>query len=474
MKRVTSPLKDKITSSMLIQGICFTLCFFAFQITEFTVNDRASAMLGADSVIYVYSVGILFTAIGFLSFALIRKVFHSENARKTSLCVVGAVAVVSAVAVIISKNDIMFLFSSMLALLSLGSISGCVYYNCAMTFSGKRYTGRVIGVGMGVAVLLQFLVQNFMLTSAAYIVSVTASVGVLVYFVIKPPKDWMFENPLPYSSDNKTNRKAAWVLIAAVVLMSFICALLDGVVMPAHAQEKTSVSDYVRLFYAVSLIGAGFIADIKERRLLPLFTVCFMFLSTVSSAFFGNAVTYWVGTAFIYIFSGFYVIFLTVLFLDFAPKSKSPALWAGMGRTMRSITIGVATIPASICYKSFGNISLVVGSCVLSVIALLILIRSISAAFVQPQKAEAPREPQSVSVSKDEMIKLYSQTYGLTPRETEVLERLLKNDDSLQEIADKLIISRRVLQRYITDIYEKTSTKTRIGLFQNFHSFCVR
>ena len=267
MKRFTSPLKDKFTSSMLIQGICFTLCFFAFQLTEFTVNDRAAALLGADSIIYVYSAGILFTALGFLSFALIRKVFHSENARKVSLCIVGAIAVVSAIAVLISNNRTMFLSSSALALLSLGSIGGCVYYNCAMTFAGKRYTGRVIGIGMGAAVLLQFAVQNLVVTSTAYIVSVTASVAVLVYFVIKPPKDWMFENPLPYSADNKTDRKAALVLIAAVVLMSFICALLDGVVMPAHAQGKTSVSDYVRLFYAASLIGAGFIADLKERKL---------------------------------------------------------------------------------------------------------------------------------------------------------------------------------------------------------------
>ena len=46
------------------------------------------------------------------------------------------------------------------ALLLTGHIGGCVYYNTAMYFAGSRYTGRVIGVGMGAAILLQFVVQE--------------------------------------------------------------------------------------------------------------------------------------------------------------------------------------------------------------------------------------------------------------------------------------------------------------------------
>ena len=33
--------RRKITKSALIQGICFALCFFTFQLAEFTVNDKA-------------------------------------------------------------------------------------------------------------------------------------------------------------------------------------------------------------------------------------------------------------------------------------------------------------------------------------------------------------------------------------------------------------------------------------------------
>ena len=52
-----------------------------------------------------------------------------------------------------------------------------------------------------------------------------------------------------------------------------------------------------------------------------------------------------------------------------------------------------------------------------------------------------------------------------------MLERLLTTDDDLQEIADSLYISRRMVQRYVSSIYEKTETKTRIGLFRNYMDF---
>ena len=70
-----------------------------------------------------------------------------------------------------------------------------------------------------------------------------------------------------------------------------------------------------------------------------------------------------------------------------------------------------------------------------------------------------------------EKLALYAQSRALTPRETEVLERLLTTEEDLQGIADSMYISRRMVQRYVSSIYEKTETKTRLGLFQSYISF---
>ena len=74
-------------------------------------------------------------------------------------------------------------------------------------------------------------------------------------------------------------------------------------------------------------------------------------------------------------------------------------------------------------------------------------------------------------ISPQERLRLYARCCSLTPRETEVLEKLLLTEEGVQEIADGLFISRRVLQRYISSIYEKTGTKSRIGLFQNYTKY---
>ena len=376
--------RRKITKSALIQGICFALCFFAFQLAEFTVNDKAVGLIGTSAVNTVYSIGIACTAVGFLSFSLVRKLFQKDSVRRVLICLVGAFSIFFTVQLLFVKTQFLFLSSSFLLLLTLGHISGCVYYNSAMLFDGKEYTGRIIGVGMGCAVVMQYVVQNLFVTDAAFLLSMVFSVAVLLYIIIKPSHDWILENPLPYSSENKTDYKTATILVSSVIIMSLIIGLIDGVVVSKHAQGELSVSSNARLFYAASLIAAGFISDINNRKYFALSTVCTMFFSTISTAFMANSATFFMGTAAMYIYSGFYVMFLTLSFIDFAPKTKAPTLWAGMGRICRSFVISVLSVPVLHFFEAFGNVALVVGSCVLCIFVLLILLRDIiSAMYVE-------------------------------------------------------------------------------------------
>lgn len=48
---------------------------------------------------------------------------------------------------------------------------------------------------------------------------------------------------------------------------------------------------------------------------------------------------------------------------------------------------------------------------------------------------------------------------------------LLSSDDSVQEIADALFISRAALYRHIGSLNEKTETKSRIGLIQFYYGW---
>lgn len=462
--------RQKLTSSELLCGLCFALCFFAFMLTEAFINERCAVILGSSAVNLVYTFGLVCTGLGFFSFSLLCRLCKKEKSRKTAQIIIGVLCLGAAMVLLFANQPALFLTSSSAALLLTGHISGCVYYNTAMYFATSRYTGRLIGTGMGAAILLQFVVQNLMPQSVAFIISIVFSVAFVMYFIIKAPKDWILENPLPYSSDAKKDFKKALLLIVAVVLMSLVAGMIDSVLTAFNAEKSYDIYGGVRLFYALGLILAGFLADIKERKYLPLSTVCTILLSSVCMFFLSDEVSYFAGTALMYLYSGFYVIFFTVMFLDFAPKSSRPELWAGMGRIVRSFTVAATVLPAFNIYGAVGNTVLAVVSCLLSILILLVLLPYLSNAAVSLKPTEKLTS-ESPTLSPQERLKLYARRCSLTPRETEVLEKLLTTEDGVQEIADSLYISRRMLQRHIASIYEKTETKTRLGLFQSYMNF---
>ena len=254
-------------------------------------------------------------------------------------------------------------------------------------------------------------------------------------------------------------------------LCRWLSGFIDGIVVAKHAEGSLSVSSYARLFYAFSLPAAGFTADFKNRKYLSIATVCTLFISTISTALISDANTFFWGTELMYTYSGFYVVFFTVSFIDLAPRTKSPELWAGMGRIIRSITAALTAIPVVVLFEQFGSVVLIAGSCIFSVMTLLVLFKNISVSLFSQQASAEKASEENEPLSQEQIMKNYSEHYGFTPRETEVFEKLITTEDGVQEIADSLYVSRRVLQRYIAAIYEKTNTKSRIGLFQSFSKF---
>lgn len=446
-----------LTREQWFQAVCFALCFLAFMLAEAAVNIRTAALFGPQQVNFVYAAGLVCTGLGFLSFSLLRKLVRGEQGRKYAVFLAGALCVVSAILFLTTDRAALFCLCAALCLLSCGHIGGCVYYNHAMTFQCSRYTGRVTGAGMALAVLLQFLIQRVIPLEIIFLSSIVVSILLVVFLVSKAPQDWVLADPLPFSSENTTQQHTARILLAAVVLMSLVAGLIDGVITAFDSAGQFDPYHGVRLFYALSLALAGWAADLRERRLLPLATACFILLSSVSTALLSTPAGYFAGVALMYGYSGFYVIFLTVLFCDFAPKTARPELWAGLGRVARCFTVAAVVPSMPWLYDAWGSTMLTVASCLLSVAVLLVLLPWITRGGQREQ-----------SLTPEEALERYCQSCRLTPRESEVLHKLLESDDSLQVIATDLGISTRMVQRYVTSIYEKTGAKSRTGLHQRY------
>lgn len=69
-------------------------------------------------------------------------------------------------------------------------------------------------------------------------------------------------------------------------------------------------------------------------------------------------------------------------------------------------------------------------------------------------------------LSEEDCQRHFIEKYFLTPREAEVFERMITTEEGIREMAEALYVSQRTFQRYITSIYEKTGTKSRMGLYQ--------
>ena len=453
-KRLFSPVAGVLAA--------FACQFLLFQLTEFLVNDRAAALLGVDMVNVVYSAGLFSTASGYLLFALLSRRIGSVAGRRLLLVCMGAAYLLSGICMARTMQPLTFVACALVALLSAGYLGGMVHLILASALRDGRYIGRATSAAIAAGIGLQYLVQNLLPEPVALAIWLAAAVFT-VSFGYRCSDDGCFPADPPARDGPETFlRRRFLVLIAAVILMSMIISLDDTICVTFHAQGSVNLFGVPRLFYAGSILLAGFLADRKGRAYLPLATVCVVLISGFAFAFLSRPDTYWINACLLYTYSGFYVEFFTVMFLAAAPKSGCPALWAGMGRITRSYTLAIVTVPFIWLFDAFGVVPMMVLSTVFSVGCLVLFFAS---GMLSPTRAgAAPRsDPRS--------LEGFAEKYHLTPRETEVLERLVTTDDDLQEIADSLYISRRMVQRYVTSIYEKTETKTRIGLFRNYMNF---
>lgn len=298
------------------------------------------------------------------------------------------------------------------------------------------------------------------MTDVALIISLLLSVCGLLYLAWKPVKDWMFENPRPYAATPSVTRKDLLLPVLVVAAMSLCHGLGDGIITHLHATGAVDLASYARLLYAAGALVAGVVADRTGRRLLPLCMLCLLMLLSAMALFIGDGST---ATNFLYViatylFSGFYVMYLTVTFLDAAPMTDKPDLWAGMGRIVRGVCIGLTAAVSNPLLTCIGQRGIVIVGACLSIASLILLVAD-GDLMLRPEKNAPPRE----------RLPEFIATYRLTPREADVFKLLLGDADTNAAIAAELNISLRVMQRYVASIYEKTGTQTRAALIKLYY-----
>ena len=461
-----------------ISAVQFGFWFLAFMLLESFVNSAIAAQLGAPAVNAAYCIGLFCTATGLLSFGLVHRQ-HASWCTKAFPIVV-AVCLATSLGVMLARQIILLAALSCTALLTCGFVGGWAHTKIAHAYGETSRCGRVIGASTGLAVCVQFVVQNFTQGAAPQIACILVSLVALTALDVlaehtSSPQTMATPTPVrAWPQDPHDKRRHGIYLVIAAAVLTVIFTLNDAVVVDLDASGSLELFSGVRLFYALGLVVAGCLFDLGPRFSFTFTTVAVQLLAVLIPYFLGAPEWYTLNMSLFYFYGGFYVVFVTAEFVAFSSQTSNSALWAGLGRTTRSYVTAASVIPVAALYTAFGVVALVALGVALNMILIMVCVADVLllARYRLPGLQSSMTEGASRDFDSND-IERFAQDMGLTPREHEILVLLVTTEDENQKIANDLDISRRTLQRHIARIYEKAAVESRIGLYRAVSAYAA-
>lgn len=448
---------------------------FLFLNAEYLYVDVLSRMSSEDKTVLAQNYALGVSAAGFLLYSLLNRI--CENRLKTVCFTIISIASVLCIAFICTGAAFSATFIAGLVLfLLLGLFGSAVFYVSMRMMKTDRYLARTVGFSYALGILLQFANNNLVRSEIAEAIVLSVFLLLLVWMLIKC--EWVYckqggqEADIPVNNEKskeKGIRKGAIVgalLILIVVLMACIFSTLDNMVTLVHASGTVDIGQWPRILLAMSGIAAGFMFDIKNRKYMGIMMYCVMVLSTICIVVLKLGGPFLMGLIVFYLSAGFFAVFFTSGFMEISRHMRIPELWAGMGRAVNNVT--AAIIANSVLALLSSDISL---SVIVLVLFLFVAVSIVAVVYTFQKKTFMEQLITNAAdvVDEKEKLRKFSEVFSFTERETEVFGRLVNTEDSVQEIAESLYVSRRTLERYISSIYEKTDVKSRVGLLNLYN-----
>lgn len=434
----------------------FAIYMFIFLLSELLLNDLTATRIGADKVLNIYASYSFITVIGYVLFAFVQTQIKTIKIN-TVLSFIGIIAIIFLLLIAIKIG--FFYFNIFTYMFFIGCFGCQTFAVASEQLKNSPYVGRVIGNAICLAVLAQFIVQkNCGLHTQILLLALGVFTLVALFRNITPE-----QSPISckYISLSEEPHREGIIQIVAIILMSLILSINDGIITKYHAQGLLNVSEWPRLFYAIGIVCAGIIVDVRNSLYLPLSSLCGLLILTIAFSFLRSPELYSINLALMYFAGSFYIIYLSVIFIKLAPRTSFPILWAGMGRIARGITVA-AVAATSHYFTDTELINLMLVDIAIVIFLLLLLFFN---NLLLPRSLAIDSNLQNT----EEYFKNFVNKYLLTEREIEVLQKVLTSGDTGGELAKELFISERVFQRHLTAIYTKTNTKSRIALCLLFY-----
>lgn len=516
-KRVGVTMRDLgDTTAYLRRGIreilCLALFYFTFLATEYLFDVRVAEFVLPGEVVVYESFIVGASVIGFF----VRPVlyYRCRQAIDPVNDITGVLLAAALLLLIMAVRFEVLIVGGIVACCALGYCGSVAHANFARRFARTPCLARAAALSYALGILVQVL--NHMVMPAGIpqqfiFVSCAVAQVALLHGVhrakLRDESDPEFESSVAELSVDASERGIKWQddsrataafrgaamrLTVATACLTGVFAALNAGLTTSHAVGAVDLGDWPRLLMAASALGAGALFDLRGRSHMNIIMTCAAMLSTLS--FFvpiidGNGGNTLAATMIFYLGSGFFVVFFTTKFAAISMYASWSYLWPCMGRVVNNVCSMLVTAPA-VAIISSQNVLMAVGVVLVLFVGIAISLlgqlgQRIDDAVMQDGLALAaddrggdlapacpdPVLVEAVELTPDERLDAFVTTFGLTERERDILEALVVSDQSVQDIAATLFLSRSTLYRHISSINKKTGTASRVALINFFWSW---
>lgn len=476
--------KDFFSKERFKYIIILALFNYIFLGTEY-LFDNIVGDIKPQSVVTAQSYILGASVLGFLFFAIIKKYIN----KKLKYGLLSAFIVVETLLFALMEYSESYGFvviTGCVMFALFGVMGSAVYYIASVYLKSNRNVASTIGLAYGLGIMFQFGDNNIVASKIARLIIFAIVLVVWIAIILNlyleenaefqneksrkvkyektESKNIECKNTASKNAEYKNSRITAIVLIITIMLMACIFSTLDNIVTYYHSKGIMDIGQYPRLLLAISGVVAGVLFDLKERKLMCLIMYSVTLLSTICMLVITMGEPFIIGLVVFYLSAGFFSVFFTTAFVNLSFEMKIPELWAGMGRATNNLC---AVLMGTVFFSLFNSTNMLSNSIV---IIILFVFVSIFMAIYYGKNSKKSYVAESLE-SDDNKMENFVQQFSLSKRECEVLETLLKSDKNVKEIAQELYISRAALYRHISNMNEKTDTKSREGLIKFYYQW---
>lgn len=493
--------------------ISLALFYFVFLCSEYMFDNRMAVFTDSNGVVMAQSFILGSSVPGFLSYYFIDRICDKKSFNKKIIpCISGALSLICMIGIYLTDSYAGELLFGIILFIVLGYFGSLVHTQAALAVKhlddGLNGITQLAGISYGIGILLQLVHNNLIADGVCQVIFLVAAMIIMTVSCacslceacgyLSSDGVASVENTDTESADKgcaegdkHAPKKLGIILILIVFVMTFVFATLDNAVTLVHAAGSVDIGQWPRIILAYSGIVAGFLYSADDNRMMDFIMYIVLLLSTTCLIVISCGGPFMIGLIIFYLSAGFFSVYFASRFMIFACHTDKPALWAGMGRAVNNTAAVVVAGVSLYIMRAPQYVTMIIGVLLFAVTSVIVFIyyeqqrrgdTEIYSSVESHNTENVYRKRQAedkaditvheaAKMTDDELLELFVQEFNLTPREGEVLAYLLHSDESMQEVAKQLAVSRAALYRHIANMNEKTKTKARMGLVQFYYSW---